>query len=100
MAEHNGAYSTAFKNLFDWMSRINGKLWGEKPMLLMATSPGARGGATVLEIANGRFPYIGGNIVALYSLPSFLENFKDKQISNTELNSKLKEAVTLFQKAI
>ena len=24
LAEHNGAYSTAFKNLFDWMSRIDG----------------------------------------------------------------------------
>ena len=53
LAEHNGAYSTAFKNLFDWMSRIDGKLWSNKPMLLMATSPGVRGGASVLEIAKG-----------------------------------------------
>ena len=29
-AEHNGAYSTAFKNIFDWMSRINGKTFQEK----------------------------------------------------------------------
>ena len=51
LAEHNGAYSTAFKNAFDWMSRIDGKLWSDVPMFLMATSPGGRGGATVLEIA-------------------------------------------------
>ena len=43
-AEHNGAYSTAFKNAFDWLSRINGKVWRDKPMLLLATSPGPRGG--------------------------------------------------------
>ena len=45
LAEHNGAYATVFKNIFDWMSRIDGKLWNDKPMLLMATSPGRRGGA-------------------------------------------------------
>ena len=32
-AEHNGAYSAVFKNAFDWMSRINGKLWNDIPML-------------------------------------------------------------------
>jgi NAD(P)H-dependent FMN reductase len=36
MAEHNGAYSAAFKNIFDWTSRHNNKLFQQKPMLLMA----------------------------------------------------------------
>jgi NAD(P)H-dependent FMN reductase len=54
-AEHNGAYSSAFKNLLDWTSRINAKTFQEKPMLLMATSPGARGGSSVLDIATKRF---------------------------------------------
>src|SRR5690606_30152894 len=57
LAEHNGAYSTVFKNLFDWLTRIDGKMFFNKPMLLMATSSGGRGGLTVLEIAQGRFPY-------------------------------------------
>ena len=100
LPEHNGAYATVFKNLFDWMSRIDGKLWSEKPMLLMATSPGARGGATVLEIAKGRFPYMGGNIVADFSLPSFFDNFKDGQITNEELNVELAKAVVTFQDAL
>jgi chromate reductase len=39
-AEHNGAYTAAFKNIFDWISRINGKTFQEKPTLLLATSPG------------------------------------------------------------
>jgi len=93
LAEHNGAYSTAFKNAYDWMSRIDGKLWSEKPMLLMATSPGARGGATVLEIAKGRFPYMGGNIVADLSLPSFFDNFKEGVIVDENLNKQLQVAV-------
>jgi len=93
LAEHNGTYATVFKNLFDWMSRIDGKLWSNKPMLLMATSPGARGGATGLEIAQGRFGYMGGNIVGSFSLPSFGDNFSDGKITNAELNNQLLKEV-------
>ncbi|TYA71796.1 NADPH-dependent FMN reductase [Seonamhaeicola marinus] len=100
LAEHNGAYATVFKNIFDWMSRIDGKLWGEKPMLLMATSPGGRGGATVLEIAKGRFPYMGGNIVTDFSLPSFGDNFSEGKISNVELNAELVSKAKKLEEAL
>ena len=100
LAEHNGTYSTVFKNLFDWMSRLDGKLWSDKPMLLMATSPGGRGGATALEIAQGRFPYMGGNIVGSFSLPSFGDNFQDGKITNSELNSQLLEEVKQLEESL
>lgn len=74
-AEHNGNYSTAFKNILDWSSRINAKTFQEKPMLLLATSPGARGGSSVLEIATKRFLFQGGIVKGSFSLPSFYENF-------------------------
>lgn len=93
LAEHNGAYSTAFKNAFDWMSRIDGKLWSEKPMLLMATSPGARGGATVLDIAKNRFSYMGGNVIEAISFPSFFDNFKDNTIIDNTLKVLVEKAV-------
>ncbi|WP_046758065.1 NADPH-dependent FMN reductase [Kordia jejudonensis] len=100
LAEHNGAYATVFKNIFDWMSRIDGKLWSDKPMLLMATSPGARGGQTVLDIAKGRFPHMGGNIVADFSLPSFGDNFSKDGIKDNALAQKLEEAVFMLSKAV
>ena len=31
-AEHNGSYSAAYKNLFDWCSRINPKVFQNKSM--------------------------------------------------------------------
>ena len=31
LAEHNGAYSAVFKSLFDWMSRVDVKLFSKKP---------------------------------------------------------------------
>lgn len=99
LAENNGNYSAAFKNVFDWCSRINGKVFQEKPMLLMATSPGARGGASVLEIAKNAFPRYGAIIKATFSLPSFNDNFdvEKGKISNEELDNQLKEIVESFQ---
>jgi len=100
LAEHNGAYSTAFKNAFDWLSRIEGKVWRDKPMLLLASSPGARGGETVLNIALGRFPYMGGNIIGSMSFPSFFDNFKEHEITDTELKKRLFALVSKFENAL
>lgn len=75
LAEHNGSYSAAFKNLYDWASRVEYKLWSGKPMLLLSTSPGARGGASVLETAKQTFPRMGAELKATFSLPSFNDNF-------------------------
>lgn len=95
LAENNGNYSTAFKNLFDWSSRIMKEIFQQKPMLLLATSPGARGGASVLEIANNALPRYGAQIKATFSLPAFNANFDIEQnkISNTELDRELKESI-------
>jgi chromate reductase len=98
MAENNGNYSAAFKNVFDWCSRIKGKVFQEKPMLLMATSDGKRGGSTVLEIAKNAFPRYGAEIKATFSLPSFYDNFDlvNNKISNPQLDEQLHEIVINF----
>lgn len=100
LAENNGAYSAVFKNLFDWMSRIEGKTFFGKPMLLMATSPGARGGQSVLEIAKSRFPRHDANIVADFSLPLFRTNFSDGKIVDPNLDTELRNKVKVFKAAL
>lgn len=86
IAEHNGTYTTAFKNIFDWVSRINVKFFNGKEVLLLSTSPGPRGGATALEIAKDRFPRHDANLIGTFSLPSFNTNFDlEKGIINLEL---------------
>jgi chromate reductase len=93
-AEHNGNYSTAFKNILDWTSRINPKTFQEKPTLLLATSPGARGGSSVLNIAVNRFPFQGANVVGSFSLPSFNDNFEEASgITNPELKAQFLEVL-------
>ena len=90
LAEHNGSYSAGFKNLIDWTSRIpDRKTWGNKPMLMMATSPGGRGGATVLAGAEVYFPYLGARIKGTFSLPKFYSNFENGGIINPEKKDEL-----------
>lgn len=97
-AEHNGNFSSAFKNILDWSSRINAKTFQEKPMLLLATSPGARGGSSVLDIATKRFPFQGGIVKGSFSLPSFNDNFDaEKGITNEDLKNQLLEIVNSIE---
>lgn len=97
-AEHNGNFSSAFKNILDWSSRINAKTFQEKPMLLLATSPGARGGSSVLDIATKRFPFQGGILKGSFSLPSFNDNFDvEKGITNEDLKNQLLEIVNSIE---
>ncbi len=100
-AEYNGSYSAAFKNIFDWMSRLPRPIWVEKPMFLMGTSPGKRGAKTVLETAVKSFPHQGGQVVASFSLPSFTENFNlENGIVNAELRNEFEKQLHFFQQAL
>jgi chromate reductase len=100
-AEHNGAYSAAFKNIFDWISRIGKDTWASKPMLLLATSPGKRGGKTVLDIAVNKFRFMNPNTIAHFSLPSFPENFSEENgILDEELRSAFEVQLGTFVEAV
>lgn len=97
-AEHNGYYTAAYKNLFDWVSRINRELYQNKPMVLLSTSPGPRGAATVLAAASAATPNFAGDVKASLSIPSFYDNFDmEKQVlTNPELIDKLNSALALL----
>lgn len=100
LAEHNGSYSAAFKNAYDWMSRIHREVWKNKPMLLMATSPGKRGGAGVLAAAKGSFPHLGGNIVADFSLPSFNTHFENGRLTDETYGKELSDKIAQLREAL
>lgn len=90
-AEHNGSYTAAYKNLFDWASRISPKVYQNKPMVLLATSPGPGGANTVLTAAVNSAPYFAGNVKASLSIPSFYDNFDvvTGKVTNAKLNTAL-----------
>ena len=96
-AEHNGSYTAAFKNIYDWISRFGKPIWSEKPALLMGTSPGGRGAKSVLEFAMSNLPRRGVKISSHFSLPSFKENFdKVGGILDPELNAEFRNALDAF----
>ncbi len=94
LAEHNGSYTAAFKNLYDWASRIEQKVWAGKPMLLLSTSPGGRGGTSVLETGEAKFSRMGADIRATLSLGSFHDNFdSEKGVTDDDFVAKLQNAI-------
>jgi len=94
-AEHNGCYSAAYKNLYDWASRIEAKVYKDKRIVLLATSPGGRGGKSVLELALAQIPRFGGEIRGYVSMPKFYENFDSERgaIKNSEIDAEVKAAI-------
>jgi chromate reductase, NAD(P)H dehydrogenase (quinone) len=101
IAEHNGAYTAAFKNLFDWTSRVKAKLFEGKKILLLATSDGGRGAQGALALAVDRFPRHGAKILATFSLPKFRENFNPENgVLDQNLNAELQEIIEKIKKLI
>ncbi|MGD8566940.1 MAG: NADPH-dependent FMN reductase [Gammaproteobacteria bacterium] len=94
-AEHNGSYTVAYKNIFDWASRINQKVFQNKPMVLLAAAPGAGGAASVLSAAIASAPFFEGKVKASVSVPNFHENFdiEHGRITNTVINTQLLTAI-------
>lgn len=94
-AEHNGNYTAAFKNLFDWCSRVGREVWQGKRMLLLATSNGARGAQSVLEIATAAAPRFGGEVVGSLSIPKYNEVFDREagRLTDAELDTELRALV-------
>lgn len=95
-AEHNGSYTTAYKNIFDWMSRIDMKVYQGKPTVLLATSPGPGGASTVLSAAKTSAPYFGMDVKANLSVGRFYDEFdmEKAEFNNGEIKDKLLTVVS------
>jgi len=95
-AEHNGSYTAAYKNIFDWASRINYKIFQDKPAVFLSTSPGKGGAASVLASACDSAGYFAADLKASLSVPSFNDNFDTDagEMKDGELAEKLKKAMS------
>jgi len=90
-AEHNGTYTAAYKNLFDWTSRISKDVFQHKPVVFLSTSPGPAGAANVLATAVQSAPHFSADLRASLSVPSFHDNF-DIQ-ANTLISSTIQKGL-------
>src|SRR5688572_26580658 len=97
LAENNRSYSVAFKNIFDWCSRITKNIFDHKPMLLMSASTGRGGGKNVLNTAGTFFPEFGAEIITTFSLPLFNTNFSEREgVKDPALRTALLEKIKTF----
>jgi len=66
----------------------------DKPMIMLATSPGPAGANSVLTHAKNSAPFFAANIQAAVSLPSFHSNFdvESKELLHTEIKTNLTQA--------
>ena len=94
-AEHNGSYTAAYKNIFDWCSRIDMKVFQNKSVVFLSASPGPGGASSVLAAATGSAPFFAAELKGSLSVPSFQNNFDFDagRITNDELNARLKSIV-------
>ncbi|MEO1747452.1 MAG: NAD(P)H-dependent oxidoreductase, partial [Pseudomonadota bacterium] len=89
-AEYNGFVTAAWKNIYDWMSRIDQKVWQDKPFLLLAASPGRQAGANVLQTQEQTAPFFGMDIKGKYGVGSWADAWdcdtlvKDEDIKGIE----------------
>ncbi len=54
---------------------IHARVYQDKPMIMLSTSPGSRGGANVLATALASAARFGGDVKASLSVPGFHTNF-------------------------
>ncbi|MFM7386554.1 MAG: NADPH-dependent FMN reductase [Bacteroidota bacterium] len=101
LAEHNGSYTAAFKNLFDWCSRYQQKTFENIRFFLLSTSPGPRGGMGVMNAALERFPRHQAIILDHFSLPNFQHNFRPNEgITDEALCLSLHEKIQYIQQSL
>jgi len=94
--EHNGAPSAFFKNIIDWLSRVNRNFLEGKQILLISTSPGKRGASSSLEYTKNIFGRFGGEVIESFSLPSFKDNFEEGKVTNEVLDMGIEDVLTTF----
>ncbi|MBT8319806.1 MAG: NAD(P)H-dependent oxidoreductase [Gramella sp.] len=94
--EHNGAPSAFFKNIIDWLSRVNRSFLEGKKILLISTSPGKRGAQSSMEYTKNIFGRFGGEVIESFSLPSFKDNFQDGKVINEVLDMGIEDVLTTF----
>lgn len=94
-AEYNGSYTAAFKNIFDWVSRIDRKLYQNKPLVLLSASPGPGGAKNVLASAVQSTPHFAGLVKGNLSVADFYDNFdmKTGELTNQEISKELQQVM-------
>jgi NAD(P)H-dependent FMN reductase len=99
--EHNGLPPAFLKNHLDWISRVDKtSIFNDKPVFIMSTSPGPRGGSSNRDNLASILSYWGARDVESFGLPSFFNNFKENKITDEILRSEHEEVLIKYLKLL
>lgn len=101
-AEYNGSFTPAWKNTYDWASRIGMQVYQGRPVLMLAASPGPRGGAGVLGAATMSAPFFGAELVGSLGIGTFYESFDAEggALADAERDAELRELLKKLVAAV
>ena len=96
--EYNSSMPAFFKNIIDWLSRIEKSVFRVKPIVLLSATPGASGGHNVLpEVEKVVSGYLTGKVIGKLSFPKYFRIFHTKEdqleIKDENLERELKELI-------
>lgn len=97
--EHNGSMPAVLKNSLDWVSRQGGRIFQNKPVAFIGTSPGKRGATSAMKHILEIMPHRGAEIVGHYSLPNFNEHYHDG-VFDSFVSDDLKTLMEKLTKAV
>ena len=97
--ENNGFTTAFFKNILDWLSRLDRKTFGDKPVLFMSASPGGRAGQSVRENLAKLMPRWGADIIVNYGIGNFNQKVVDG-VWTHEAEKELRTQVELFKSCL
>ncbi len=101
-AEYNGSFTPAWKNTYDWASRIDQRVYQGKPVVMLAASPGPRAGQGVLGAATMSAPFFGAELVGSLGVGRFNDTFDTdtESLVDVELDSQLRHLLGQLVAAI
>ena len=96
--EHNGNLSAFFKNILDWLSRLDKSFLENKKVFILSTSNGKRGGLSANESLQKVVERSGCKIYESYAFASFSENFnkETQQITNEDFLKEIDEKLNII----
>ena len=98
--EYNASMPGMLKNIVDWLSRDKPMALANKPLLLLAASPGALGGVRVLWHARQPFEQLGMHVFpGMLGLPDSYNAFNENgTLKDPKMAEKLKQLLDQFTK--
>ncbi len=79
--EYNGYTTAYFKNILDWLSRIEHGFLKDIDVKIISVSPGRTGGASVRKILSDSMSFFGAKSVETYGFANYYTKVEEETVT-------------------